>query len=130
MNVPRADVLANVKKYLAAGVPSMSGFWGYGSFDSGDKPGNIPLPSDGEIAGGPAWGHAIVAVGYDNNYKITNTVTNVTTTGALLIRNSWGTSWGDAGYGFMPYDFVLKAVALDFWSLLKMEWVDTEPLLA
>jgi hypothetical protein len=29
----------------------------------------------------------------------------------------------------MPYDYILKGVALDFWSLLKMEWVDTDPFL-
>ena len=43
------------------------------------------------------------------------------TTGALLIRNSWGT----AGYGWLPYEYVLKGLAIDFWSILKKEWVDT-----
>ena len=33
---------------------------------------------------------------------------------------------GDYGYGWMTYEYVLKAVALDFWSLLKMEWVDSD----
>jgi C1A family cysteine protease len=125
-SIPRADVVASVKKYLAAGIPSMFGFWGYASFSSGNQPGYIPLPTDAELAGDPEWGHAIVAVGYDDAVKITNTVSNKTTTGALLIRNSWGSSWGMSGYGYMPYDYVLKNVALDFWSLLKEEWVDTQ----
>jgi len=128
--VPRATVLASVKKYLAIGVPSMFGFWGYASFESGDRPGNIPFPTDQEVAGDPAWGHAIVAVGYDDNLKITNKVSNKSTTGALLIRNSWGTVWGQAGYGWLPYDYVLKGIALDFWSLLRMEWVDTDKFLS
>jgi len=127
--VPRPTVLASVKKYLAIGVPSMFGFWGYTSFDSGDKPEHIPLPTDQELAGSPAWGHAIVAVGYDNSLKITNKVSNQSTTGALLIRNSWGTTWGQSGYGWMPYEYLLKGVAMDFWSLLKMEWVDTDRFL-
>jgi C1A family cysteine protease len=29
----------------------------------------------------------------------------------------------------MPYEYILQGVALDFWSLLKMEWVDTDQFL-
>jgi C1A family cysteine protease len=125
-NVGRPQALTSVKQYLAKGVPSMFGFFGYTSFDSGDQPGHIPLPSDDELSGDPEWGHAIVAIGYNDSYKITNTLSNVTTKGAFLIRNSWGTTWGDGGYGWMPYDYLLKGAALDFWSLLKMEWVNTD----
>lgn len=125
-NVAKKDVLASVKSYAAVGVPSMFGFWGYPSFDYGDQPGHIPLPTDAELAGDPAWGHAVVVVGYDDARKITNTMNNKATTGALLIRNSWGTGWGDKGYGWMPYDYLLRGAAMDFWSLLKMDWVDTD----
>lgn len=116
--------LASVKNYLASGIPSMFGFWGFPSFDSSDVKGGIPYPGPGEKA---EWGHAIVAVGHDDSKKIKNTRTNKSTTGALLIRNSWGTGWGDAGYGWMPYDYVRNRLALDFWSLISMEWVDTKP---
>ena len=125
-NRPRADVLASIKEHLVAGIPSMFGFWGFSSFDSSDAPGSIPLPTDTELQGDAAWGHAIVAVGYDDAMKITNTIDNRTNKGALLIRNSWGTTWGVQGYGWMPYEYVLRSVAIDFWSLLKMEYVDTE----
>jgi C1A family cysteine protease len=121
-NVPPATVLSSVRSYLAAGIPSMFGFWGFPSFNNTDVPGGIPYPCPGEAA---QWGHAIVAVGYDDGNKITNTLCNKTTTGALLIRNSWGTAWGAAGYGWMPYDYVLNKIALDFWSLINMKWVLT-----
>ncbi len=122
-NTPPATVLASVKQYLAAGIPAMFGFWGFPSFNDTDTQGGIPFPCPGESA---QWGHAIAAVGYNDGKKFKNTKCNKQTTGALLIRNSWGTGWGDNGYGWLPYDYVLNRLAMDFWALLSMEWVDTE----
>jgi C1A family cysteine protease len=122
-DLPPADVLASVKTYLAAGVPAMFGFYGFGSFEQGDVPGAIPYPDASEQA---EWGHAVVAVGYDDKLKITNLRSKKATTGALLIRNSWGPAWGDKGYGWLPYAYVQNRLATDFWSLLSLEWVDTE----
>jgi C1A family cysteine protease len=122
MNTPYDQVLDSVKKYLIAGIPSMFGFYGFPSFDQSNETGKIPYPCPGEKA---EWGHAIVAVGYDDSMKIKNKDCNKETKGALLIRNSWGTSWGDQGYGWLPYEYVLNNLAQDFWSLISLNWVNS-----
>lgn len=117
-------LLARIKAGLAGGLPSMFGFTVYSSYtQAASTGGKIPAPTPGESIVG---GHAVVAVGYDDGMKIKNTNSGGTqTVGALLIRNSWGESWGTAGNGWLPYDYVLKGLAKDWWSLLKNEWIDT-----
>jgi C1A family cysteine protease len=119
-----ANLVTQIKSYLSSGLPSMFGFTVYNSISQANtNGGKIPFPTPGERVAG---GHAIVAVGFDDHMKIKNTNRGATeTTGALLIRNSWGTAWGSAGYGWLPYQYVLSGLATDWWSLLKNEWVDS-----
>jgi hypothetical protein len=70
--------------------------------------GDIPMPKPGDKLEG---GHAVVAVGYDDGKKIGKDK------GALLIRNSWGTAWGEKRYGWLPYAYDLKrSVSTNFAS--------------
>jgi C1A family cysteine protease len=119
----KEDLLSRIKTNLAAALPSMFGFTVYSSYVQAESTGKIPYPTAGEKIVG---GHAIVAAGYNDNMKIQNTNSGSgTTTGAFLIRNSWGPEWGNNGYGWLPYEYVLKGLAIDWWSLLKNDWINT-----
>jgi len=115
-------ILESVKRSLSASIPSMFGFTVYSSIDQADRTGRIPFPASAERVLG---GHAVVAVGYDDELEITNSESESKSVGALLVRNSWGEGWGEAGYGWLPYEYVLRELAMDFWSMLKKDWVDT-----
>jgi C1A family cysteine protease len=117
--VSTGTLLARIKLLLGHGLPSMFGFTVYRSIYDVGADGAIPFPTTGEAILG---GHAIVAVGYDDKRTIKNKNAKKATKGAFLIRNSWGTGWGDGGYGWLPYAYVEEGLAVDWWSLIRSDW--------
>jgi len=109
------DLLTRIKMNLAAEWPLMFAFMAYRSTTRASSSGKIsfPCPKD-EVMGGMA----VAAVGYDDTIKIESECESPTT-GAILFAISWGSQWGDNGYGWLAYDFVLKARTVDWWALKK-----------
>jgi C1A family cysteine protease len=101
----------------------MFGFTIYSCYRQAGDDGAISYPTRDDSKEG---GHAVVAAGYDDDRRIQNSAPGCEPTiGAILIRNSWGPAWGDGGYGWLPYDYLRKRLARDWWSLIKSAWVDS-----
>lgn len=69
-----------------------------GIFDVG-RDGAVPNPSPGE---NPLGGHAICVVGYNDDTR------------RFTFKNSWGTQWGNEGYGSVSYEYA-EQYFIDMW---------------
>ncbi|MGJ1404493.1 C1 family peptidase [Sphingobacterium sp. G1-14] len=76
----------DVKSHIASGFPVVIGMMIDEGFQA-LRGGNIYHYSSGNEKGG----HAMVVVGYDDHK------------GAFKVINSWGTQWGDGGFGWISY---------------------------
>ena len=123
-NVAREMVLQQVKANLAANRPLMFGaILHHGWAKQAMKTGKFPVPSDSDTS----WfGHTMAAIGYEDTIKIQNADSlDIETTGAFLTQNSWGKEWGEESYGWLPYEYVLKPLSNDWWTILKQDWLGT-----
>ena len=97
--------VSQMKGCLASGYPFVFGFTVYDSFESQQvaQTGTVPMPGAKEKVLG---GHCVVAVGYDDTQQ------------RFIVRNSWGTGWGNHGYCTMPYAYLTDPnLASDFWTI-------------
>lgn len=101
----KRSLLKDIKTLLAFKIPVVCGFEAFDSVRNPDvtKNGIIPDPDGGARIGG----HAIVLVGYNEVTKL------------FVFKNSWSVEWGDHGYGYLPFSFVLTDRAKDFWVVLS-----------
>ena len=109
LSYQRVQTLNDMKSCLAAGYPFVFGFTVYEIFESPEvaKTGVVPMPAPHEKVVG---GHAVVAVGYDDAAQ------------RVIVRNSWGPAWGQAGYFTMPYDYITNPkLAADMWTIRREE---------
>jgi C1A family cysteine protease len=83
--------LSAVKKSLSDGMPVVLAMRVFSNMSSTPKSGLLPMPTTKDTFQG---GHAVLAVGYDNEKRV------------IIVRNSWGTDWADGGYFYMPYEYL------------------------
>ena len=100
--------MEDIKRCLSESYPVICGIMIYTSFESDEvsKTGNVVIPDEEKES--LLGGHAIIIVGYDDEKEY------------FIFRNSWGKTWGDNGYGYIPYSYIIdKELASDFWIIKK-----------
>lgn len=105
----RIVTLDEMRSCLADGFPFVFGITVYEGFESSEvaHTGIVSMPQPNERALG---GHAVLAVGYDDEQK------------RFIVRNSWGSSWGQQGYFTIPYEYLSnRNLADDFWTVRRGE---------
>jgi C1A family cysteine protease len=98
-----------MKQCLSDGYPFVFGFTVYSNFQTKEveQTGIMSMPTDKDTIMG---GHAVMAVGYNENKK------------CFVVRNSWGKEWGEDGYFYMPYKFIVNNdYCSDFWVIEKVK---------
>jgi hypothetical protein len=91
---------------LTNGYPVVIGFNVYSSFETASvaRTGIMPYPNTKRES--LLGGHAVLLVGYDKARQV------------YIVRNSWGTSWGDRGYFYMPFQVIqTTTMSSDFWNI-------------
>jgi C1A family cysteine protease len=106
---------AGIKSALSSLTPVVIGFSVYESFEEIGASGICPIPNvkREKMLGG----HAVLCVGYRSMKGADRK-----TADHAVIRNSWGTGWGDGGYCYIPLAWLANTRnADDFWAIQSVE---------
>lgn len=101
-----------IRAALSAGLPVVLGMSVYGSFESvaTAMTGFVTMPQPTEPMLG---GHCMVAVGYRPSADGPP---------EFIVRNSWGSRWGDHGYCYIPEAYLTDDnLTSDLWALRGVE---------
>jgi len=95
----RLEGVEEMERSLSLNGPFLVGVEVFSSWFE-DNRGRIPLPAADDS---PVGGHAVCVVGYSREEKF------------FKFKNSWGSDWGEGGYGYLTYGY-LENHCLDAWS--------------
>lgn len=101
----RLQGIQEVKEWLFSHGPVLAGVTVGRTFFNPVRHRGCPRKSYVKIPQEDLGGHAICLVSYDDEFNL------------LGFKNSWGTKWGDQGYGFFSYEY-LRRKGRDFWAVL------------
>lgn len=101
--------LEGVRAWLLGGSPCVCGFAVLDSVGNGPL---IPYTPDRSAVLG---GAAAVVMGFDDSLRVDPS--SRSEAGALRVGCCWGADWGDSGYGWLPYRYLIEGVARDFWGV-------------
>lgn len=90
----RIGTVDEVKQAIVKDGPVLGAVLVCDNFVETGSNGIVDLPN-GNMRGG----HAICVTGYDDEMKANGHI------GFFEVKNSWGETWGEAGYCYIPYDF-------------------------
>lgn len=103
------------KNTLAEGYPIAFALNTFNSFDDACKnKGRVPMPKASDNVRKTHGWHAMLCVGYSDPDQM------------FIIRNSWGDEWGDRGYCYIPYNYVIHEEfnGHDSWIIKSVESLD------
>ena len=98
-------VLLNMKKTLASGNAVLLGYFGDTNIDPAADVYLNHATNAQYTYELKTMNHYVSVVGYDDNYSKDNFIEGhkPPANGAFIVKNSWGTVWGDAGYFYLSY---------------------------